>query len=403
MSQNRRSFLQLVAALPGVGALVPASLAAKSAKGAPKRDVYKELGVRPLINAAGTYTVLSASLMPREVVEAVEAASRQYIQLEELHRAAGQKIAALIGCEAALVSAGAASALTLGTAACVAGKDQQKIRRLPDTTGMKNEVIIQKSHRYGYDHAVRNVGIKMIEVETREELERAANERTAMMLFFNANDPIGQIKAEEFAQLGKKLGVPTFNDAAADVPPVENLWRYTKMGFDLVTFSGGKGLRGPQCSGLLIGRKDLIEAATMNNNPYSDSVGRTNKAGKEEIVGMWAAVEYFVKQDHKAVWRDWEKRCKTVADLVSPSTKTIKTEVFVPEIANAVPHLRITWDYAASGITPAEVVKQLREGEPRIEVRPGAKDAIEVAVWMLEPGEEQIVGRRLREILKKGA
>jgi len=400
MSSNRRGFLQALASVPGLGALMPASLlAAKSGK-ASKRDVYKELGIRPLINAAGTYTTLSASLMPREAVEAVESAARQYVNVPELHDVVGKKIAALIGCEGALVTAGAASALTLGTAACVAGKDQEKIRRLPDTTGMKNEVLIQKSHRYGYDHAVRNVGIKMIEVETREELERAANERTAMMLFFNANDPAGQIKVEEFAQLGKKLGVPTFNDAAADVPPVENLSRYLKMGFDLVTFSGGKGLRGPQCSGLLLGRKDLIEAAVLNNNPNSDSVGRTNKVGKEEIVGMWAALDHYLKLDHQAVWRDWEKRCKSVGDLVT-SVKGVKTEVFVPQISNAVPHLRITWDFAATGLQPRDVVKQLREGDPRIEVRPGARDAIEVAVWMLDPGEEQIVGRRLREILKK--
>jgi len=396
MSSHRRGFLQTLASLPGLGALLPVSLAAKPAK----RDIYKELGIRPLINAAGTYTTLSASLMQREVVEAVDAAARQYVSIPELHELVGKKIAALAQCEAALVTAGAASALTVGTAACVAGKDQEKIRRLPDTTGMKNEVLIQKKHRYGYDHAVRNVGVKMVEVETREELERAANDRTAMMLFFNAADPNGQIKVEEFAQLGKKLGVPTFNDAAADVPPVENLWRYTKMGYDLVTFSGGKGLRGPQCSGLLLGRKDLIEAAVLNNNPHSDSVGRTNKVGKEEIVGMWAALDYYIKQDHKAVWRDWEKRCKTVADLVA-SVKGVKTEIFIPEISNAVPHLRITWDFAATGLQPREVVKQLREGDPRIEVRPGAREAIEVAVWMLDPGEEQIVGRRLREILKK--
>ncbi len=396
MSSHRRGFLQTLASLPGLGALLPVSLAAKPAK----RDIYKELGIRPLINAAGTYTTLSASLMQREVVEAVDAAARQYVSIPELHELVGKKIAALAQCEAALVTAGAASALTVGTAACVAGKDQEKIRRLPDTTGMKNEVLIQKKHRYGYDHAVRNVGVKMVEVETREELERAANDRTAMMLFFNAADPNGQIKVEEFAQLGKKLGVPTFNDAAAEVPPVENLWRYTKMGYDLVTFSGGKGLRGPQCSGLLLGRKDLIEAAVLNNNPHSDSVGRTNKVGKEEIVGMWAALDYYIKQDHKAVWRDWEKRCKTVADLVA-SVKGVKTEIFIPEISNAVPHLRITWDFAATGLQPREVVKQLREGDPRIEVRPGAREAIEVAVWMLDPGEEQIVGRRLREILKK--
>jgi uncharacterized pyridoxal phosphate-dependent enzyme len=400
MFWNRRSFLQSLAALPGVGGVVGGLLPVRAEAKPAKRDIYKELGVRPLINAAGTYTTLSGSLMPREAVEAVEAASRQYVNIQELHDVVGKKIAALLGCEAALVTAGAASALTLGTAACVAGKDEAKIRRLPDTTGMKNEVLIQKSHRYGYDHAVRNVGIRMIELETREEFERAAGEKTAMMLFLNENDKKGRIQAEEFAQLGKKLGVPTLIDTAADIPPVENLSRFLKMGFDLQAVSGGKGLRGPQCSGLLLGRKDLIEAAVLNNNPYSDSVGRTNKVGKEEIVGMWAALEHFMKQDHRAVWRDWEKRCKTIADLVTP-VKSVKAEVFVPEIANAVPHLRVTWDYGMSGLTPADVVKQLREGEPRIEVRPGAKDAIEIAVWMLEPGEEQIVGRRLREILKK--
>jgi len=402
MSPNRRGFLQSLVSLPGVravaGGLLPASLLAKPGK----RDIYKELGVRPLINAAGTYTSLSSSLMPREVVEAIDAAARQYVNLSELHEAAGKKIAALIGCEAVLVTAGAASALTLGTAACVAGKDPQKIRRLPDIAGMKSEVIIQKSHRNGYDHAVRNVGVRMIEVETREEMERAVSERTAMMLFFNATDAAGQIKVEEFAQLGKKLGVPTFNDAAADVPPVDNLWRYLRMGYDLVTFSGGKGIRGPQCAGLLLGRRDLVEAAALNNNPHGDSVGRTNKVGKEEIVGMWAAIERYIKLDHTAQWRDWEKRCRTVADLVA-SLRGLQTEIFVPQIANAIPHLRITWDYAASGLTPAEVVKQLRDGEPRIEVRPGAKEAIEVAVWMLDPGEEQIVGRRLREILRKAS
>jgi uncharacterized pyridoxal phosphate-dependent enzyme len=400
MTPNRRSFLQYLASLPGLGAVLgalsPASLAAAPRGG---RDVYKELGIRPLINAAGTYTVLTASLLPKEVKEAMDSAASQYVNLVELHEAVGRRIAQLAGSEAALVTAGAASALTLATAACVAGTDREKIRRIPDTTGMKNEVIIQKSHRFGYDHAVRNVGVRLVEVETREDLERAVNDRTAMMLFLNYHDPLGQIQVEEFAQLGKKWNVPTLNDAAADLPPVENLSRYLKMGYDLVAFSGGKGLRGPQCAGLLLGRKDLIEAAVMNNSPNGDTIARTNKVGKEEIVGMWAALELYVKQDHQAVWRDWEKRCETIAGLVR-SVNGVKTEVFVPEIANHCPHLRITWDYAASGLTPAGVVKQLREGEPRIETRPGAREAIEVAVWMLEPGQDRIVGRRLRQVLR---
>jgi L-seryl-tRNA(Ser) seleniumtransferase len=297
-----------------------------------------------------------------------------------------------------MVTSGAASALTLGTAACMTGKDRDMVRRLPDTSGMKTEVIIQKSHRYGYDHAIRNCGTRFIEVETADELDRAVNPNTAMMLFFNANNNVGQIKDEEFARLGKKHNLPTFNDAAADVPPVENLWRYTQMGYDLVTFSGGKGMCGPQSAGLLLGRKDLIEAARMNAWPNSDSIGRGMKVNKEELLAMMVAVDSFVNRDHKAVWREWEKRVKQVADAVA-SVKSVKTEQFVPEIANAVPHLRVTWDESVVKLTPRQVAQQLREGEPSIEVRPGSRDALEIAVWMMQPGEAQIVGRRIREVL----
>lgn len=387
---NRRRFIQGLTAAPLAGSL---GTAAPS-----KRDYFKELGIRPFINAAGTYTTLTASLMHPEVVQAIEYASKSFVRLIDLHDAVGKRIAELIGCEAAMVPSGAAAALTCGTAACVAGKDPEKIRRIPDTRGMKNEVIIQKSHRYGYDHAVRNCGITFVEVETREELERAINDRTAMMLFFNAANPNGQIKDEEFAALGKKHNIPTFNDAAADVPPKENLSKWTKMGFDLVTFSGGKGIRGPQSAGLLLGRKDLIEAARLNSSPYSDSVGRGLKVNKEELLGMMVAVELYVNRDHEAEWREWEKRIKVVTDGLS-SVKGIQLETFVPEIANAVPHLRVTWDL--SKISVEEVTKRLREGEPSIELRPPSrKGVVEVAVWMLQPGEAQVVARRLREVLK---
>jgi L-seryl-tRNA(Ser) seleniumtransferase len=364
-----------------------------------KRDYFKELGIRPFINAAGTYTTLTASLMPQEVVQAWEYASRQYVHLEALQDAVSQRVASLARAEAAMVTAGAASALTLGTAACMTGKDRDMVRRLPDTSGMKTEVIIQKSHRYGYDHAIRNCGTRFVEVETADELDRAVNPNTAMMLFFNANNNVGQIKDEEFARLGKKHNLPTFNDAAADVPPVENLWRYTQMGYDLVTFSGGKGMCGPQSAGLLLGRKDLIEAARMNAWPNSDSIGRGMKVNKEELLAMMVAVDSFVNRDHKAVWREWEKRVKQVADAVA-SVKSVKTEQFVPEIANAVPHLRVTWDESVVKLTPRQVAQQLREGEPSIEVRPGSREALEIAVWMMQPGEAQIVGRRIREVLK---
>ncbi len=385
---NRRRFIQGLTAVPLAGSVRAA---------VPKRDYFKELGIKPFINAAGTYTTLTASLMQPECVQAIEYASKVFVRLNDLHDAVGKRIAELVGCEAAMVSAGAASALTLGTAACVAGKNEEFIRRLPDSAGMKNEVIIQKSHRYGYDHAVRNCGIRFVEVETREELERAVNSRTAMMLFFNSNDPVGKIRSAEFVELGKKHGVPTFTDAAADAPPVENLSKYTKMGFDLVTFSGGKGIRGPQSAGLLLGRRELIEAARMNASPNSDSIGRGMKVNKEELLGMMVAVESFVKRDHAAEWHEWEKRIKVIADSVT-AIPSVSTESFTPEIANAVPHLRIKWD--ESKISSAEATKRLREGDPSIEVRPGAKNCLEIAVWMLQPAEVQIVARRVREVLK---
>src|SRR6266571_5215983 len=259
---NRRRFLQGISSLPLLATPSPAAIV--------KRDYFKELGIKPFINAAGTYTTLTASLMQPEVVQAIEYASRQFVHLIALHDAVGQRIATLIGCEAAMVTAGAASALTLGTAACMTGTNQDFIRRLPDTTGMKTEVIIQKSHRYGYDHAIRNCGIRFVEVETRDELERAVNDRTVMMLFLNENEPKGKIKTAELVELGKKHGIPTFNDIAADVPPVENLSKSITLGYNLVAVSGGKGLHGPQSCGLLFGRDDLIRAARLNGPPNSD-------------------------------------------------------------------------------------------------------------------------------------
>ncbi|HLJ14470.1 MAG TPA: aminotransferase class I/II-fold pyridoxal phosphate-dependent enzyme [Bryobacteraceae bacterium] len=392
---NRRSFLRTLSSVPVLGS---AAATRPLAAAVTHRDYFKELGVRTFINAAGTYTMFTGSLMWPETVHAIEACSKQYCSLVDLHRAAGKRIAELVKSEAALVTAGAASALTLGTAACVTGTDRELIERLPDTTGMKSEVIIQKSHRYGYDHSVRACGIKMVEVETAADLEAAVNSRTAMMLFFNANDPLGQIKRAEFVALGKKHGIPTFIDAAADVPPVENLWNYTQMGFDLVTFSGGKGIRGPQSAGLLLGRKDLIEAALLHSSP-NDTIARGQKVNKEEIVGMMVAVETFVHRDHEADWKDWEKRTRVIADSVH-GIKSVSTETWIPEIANHVPHLKVRWDPEVVKISVREVVKRLREGEPSIEVVPGSSTELTIGVWMMQPGEAQTVARRVREVLQ---
>jgi L-seryl-tRNA(Ser) seleniumtransferase len=321
------------------------------------------------------------------------------VSLYELQDKVGERIASLLQTEAAMITSGAAGAMTCGTAACVTGTDQKAIQRLPDLTGLKSEVIIQKAHRYGYDHAVRAVGVRLVEVETPEELERAVNPKTAMMLYFNDAEGRGKIKAADFVALGKKHNVPTFNDASADVPPVENLTKYTKMGFDLVTFSGGKGIRGPQSAGVLVGRKDLIQAARLNTSPYSDSIARGMKVNKEEMLVMMVAIERYVKMDHAAEAKEWDQRIGTIVNAVK-DIPSIQTGTYVPEIANHTPHLRITWDAAALGLSAEDVRRQLREGQPSIETTPAEKDQLVMTVWMLQPGEAQIVARRLRAVLK---
>jgi L-seryl-tRNA(Ser) seleniumtransferase len=393
-----------MSSVPFIGGLFTSSATGRSPKPS-GRDYFKELNVRPFINAAGTFTTLTASLMWPEVVEAVNYASKTFVPLNDLHDAAGKRIAELIGCEAVMITSGAAAALTVGTAACITGKNPDWIKRIPDLagSGMKSEVIVQKSHRYGYDHAVRNCGVKMIEVETADELEKAVNEKTAMMLFFNDADPRGKIKIEEFVALGKKHKIPTFNDAAADTPPTENLSKYTKIGFDLVTFSGGKGLRGPQSAGLLLGRKDLIEAARMNCSPNSDSIGRGMKVNKEEMLGMMVAIEMYLKRDAEAEWKEWERRAKLITDSVA-KVPAVKTEIYVPPIANHVPTVRLTWEKAALPLIADDARKQLREGKPSIEIAPGSSPAkaeiqeIGIGVWQMQPGEAEIVARRLRDV-----
>src|SRR5256885_14835110 len=395
---SRRRFLEIASGLPLVGGLVGADRAAAAAPPGGARDYFRELGVRPFINAAGTYTAMTASLMPPQVIDAITYASRHYVMLDELHDRVGARIATLLQCEAAMVTSGAASALTLGTAGVLTGTDPRKVVDLPNLAGMKSEVIVQKAHRFGYEHAVRNCGVRLVEVETREEMERAIGPQTAMMLFYNNNNGEGRIRHEEFVEIGRKHGVPTLNDAAADVPPVENLWKYTKMGFDLVAFSGGKGLRGPQSAGMLLGRKDLIAAARLSAPPNGNTVGRGMKVNKEEMVGMLAALELYLATDHAAELRDFEAPAGASRASVA-AVPGVTAEIFVPEVANHVPHVRISWDAAAKRMTPADVVNKLRAGEPSIGTRTEG-DTVVIGVWMMQPGEEKIVARRLREVLE---
>ncbi len=398
---NRRNFLQTLSSLPFIGGVFGASAVA-----APNgRDYFKELGVRTFINAAGTYTMFTASLMRQEAIDAINYSSKHFVSLNELHDAVGKRIAELVHADAAMVTSGAASALTLATAGVLTKKNPAHITNLPDLTGMKSEVIIQKTHRVGYDHAIRNCGVKMIEVETTEDLERAINDKTAMMFFFNDAEPKGKIKAEEFVALAKKHSLPTLIDCAADVPPTENLWKHTKMGFDLVAFSGGKGIRGPQSAGLLLGRKEIIEAARMCAPPNGDTIGRGMKVNKEELLGMMVALESFIKRDAEAEWKEWERRANTVAASLT-KVKSVKTEVYVPPIANHVPTVKITWDKATLNLIADDVRKQLREGKPSIELMPSSSPAaaatqeVGVGVWQMQPGETEIVVKRLKEVIK---
>jgi L-seryl-tRNA(Ser) seleniumtransferase len=377
-------------------------------------DYYEKLGVAKIINAAGTYTALTASIMPPQVQAAVARAAKSPVRLPELQKAAGEYLARVLHCEAALVTAGAASALTLGTAACMTRANRTAIHNIPaDISGLKNEVLVQKTHRYGYDHALRNCGARFVEVETLADYEAAFNDRTVMAHFFNAAEG-GKIGREDWVRVAHAHGVPCFNDAAADVPPISNLWNYTKMGFDLVTFSGGKGIRGPQNAGLLLGKKELVDAATLNNAPSSDTIGRGMKVAKEQIVGMVAAVDWFLSQTDAGMETEFRHRAERIAEQLK-GLPSVECKIAKPTVeANAVPHLLIRYDQQRIRIAPTAVAAELRRGNPSIELNPGTgsrnsgglpsdENTVVVGVWMLQPGEENIVARRLREVLSKAA
>jgi L-seryl-tRNA(Ser) seleniumtransferase len=400
---SRRTVLKKLSSIPVLGSLLGTGVlgSATSAIASPpkQRDYFGELGVRTFINASGTYTALTASLMPPEVVDSINYATHHYVELDDLQEKAGARIASMLKSEDALVSSGAFGAIVLGTAGVMTGKDPKKIMRIPDDLrGIKNEVITQKAHRVGYDRALRNCGCKIVEVETAEELENAINEFTAMMFFLNYSNPLGQIKDREYVALGKKHNIPTFNDCAADVPPVENLWKYTEMGFDLVAFSGGKGLRGPQSAGLLLGRKDLIEAARLNMPPRAN-IGRGMKVNKEEVLAMLIALELYLAKDHQKEWKYWEDQTAFIQKSIA-GIPGISTEVHVPEIANHVPSLKIIFDSSLTKHTPQSIKDALKRGKPSIEVANATEDVLNLTVWMMNKGEEKQVGKRLSEELR---
>jgi L-seryl-tRNA(Ser) seleniumtransferase len=401
---KRRQFLWRTALLSLAGGLVPGRFLARATGQAPAppatggEDFYGRLNVQPVINAVGSVTYLGGSIMADETLLAMREASREFVVITELLEKAGEHLAGLLGVEAALITTGAAGAITLGTAACVAGSDRSLIERLPDTTGLKREVILQQSHRNEYESQMRLVGVTLVEVTTRAQLEAAINERTAMLFFMNKADPFGAIRRDEWVVIGRRRGIPTFLDAAADTPPREHLSSYTKLGFDLVAFSGGKSLRGPQSTGLLLGRKDLVDAARHNASPYDRTLGRAMKVGKEEVAGLVTAVERFLATDHAAAASAFETRIRRMSAALA-DLSGVQTEFWVPEIANHLPHLIVSWDAPHRPLSSAAVYEQLLNGNPRVAVRERAPHSVIISPLMLRPEQDAVVVSRLRAVL----
>ena len=337
--------------------------------------------------------------MHPEVLRAMQDAARCFVPLTELQAKAGARIAELLGVDAAMVTNGCASAITMATVACVAQGDPGNLKRLPDTTGMKNEIVQQKSHRGGYEQQMLLAGTKIVWVDTKEELERAINERTAMMFFYNEMEPEGKISRHEWIETGKRRGVPTFNDAASDATPMDRLFQYQKEGFDLVAFSGGKAIRGPQSSGILMGRKDLIAAAVPAFTPFA-GIGRNMKVGKEEIIGLLTALERYLKADHDAERKELEARVTDLRDGLA-NIDGLTTERYIPPIANHVPHVLVSWSESAFPWKIGEITKKLRDGEPSIAVSAFGERRLKISVWMMQPGEHSIVLNRLQELFQK--
>ena len=414
---SRRGFMKMLAASPLLAQLAAQGLYEKSAAAMgldPRENVYTRLGVKTVINCRGTWTYLSGSLQFPEVRAAQAEASHYFVNMVELQRAVGRKLAELTGAESGLITSGAAGAMAVSTAACMAGSDPQKIWQLPDPTGMKHEVIMVGG-RSAFDNAIRLTGAKLVLVETPEEIANAVTDNTAMIY----TTDLGEKLVREVA-IAKDHNVPMLLDDAAGIPPADNLRLYANMKIDLYTFSGGKGLQGPQCSGVLLGRKDLIEAALRNSAPWEGAVCRPMKVGKEEVIGCLTAVETWLKIDPKKLYSEWNVRVDRIAKLVE-TVPGVKTETYVPDDGNRYPTLKISWDQQAWGFTITDCVQKLREGDPVIEVlgadnpslvqavhegiqKPNRKerkevDHIELVSMTIKPGEEMIVGQRLRTIL----
>jgi len=411
-TSSRRGFLGTLGAVAAALAAPRKLFAAKATAAEPgvaaaglgqSGNPYEELGVTTVINGEGTMTTLGGSLIRPEVEAVMAQAARHFVSIPELEAAAGKRIVQMLRLPqgySAIVTSGAAGAIQSALAGILTGDNESLIKQLPDLTGMKSEVIIQKSHRNPFDHQLRGTGVKLIEIETREQLRRAVSERTAMMHFTNFANSAGQIKVDEWPKLAKQYNVPCMNDAAADTPPVSHLWDYANMGYDLITFSGGKALRGPQCAGMLIGREQLVHCALLNNSPYEDTLGRGQKVGKEEIVGIVKALELYLSEDQDALAKEWQRRLENISGQIT-KIPGVSTSFFIPEVANHVPHMQITWD-ARISLTPPQASQILRSGQPSIVIAGGeGRPGLAMNSFMLQPGEDQIIAEQLSKVLRQ--
>ena len=414
---SRRGFIRLAAAAPLLGQLAAKNVLASAASALGKdsrQNVYTRLGVKTIINCRGTWTYLSGSLEFPEVRAAQREASEYFVNMFELQHAASRRLAELTGAEAGMVTSGAAGAMASAAAACMAGSDPKYIWQLPDTTGLKQEVIMVGG-RSAFDNAIRLTGAKLVLVGTAEELANAINQNTAMIYTTHLGSDLQTENA-----VAKKYNIPMLLDDAAGIPPIANIKLYAQMGLDMYTFSGGKGLRGPQCSGLLLGRKDLIEAAMLNTSPWEGAVCRAMKVGKEEIVGLLMAVETWLKTDFVALNREWNARVERIAKLVE-TVPGVETDISIPKDGNRYPTLYISWDEEKWGFTVKDCVQKLRAGDPVIEVagadnpsivpavregnpKQSSKESaqrrrLELVSSTIQPHEAIIVGQRIRELL----
>jgi seryl-tRNA(Sec) selenium transferase len=414
---SRRSFVKLLAAAPLLSQIAARGLYAQAASAIgkdPRQNVYTRLGVKTVINCRGTWTYLSGSLEFPEVRQAQLEASAYFVNMLDLQRAVGRRLSELTGAESGIITSGSAGAMAAATAGCMAGTDDKYIWQLPDTTGLKHEVIMVGG-RSAFDSAIRLTGAKLVLTYSPEELTNAINEGTALIYTTDLGEKLQKVLA-----IAKDRKIPLLLDDAAGIPPADNARLYARMGIDLYCFSGGKGLCGPQCSGLLLGRKDLIEAALLNSSPREGAVCRPMKVGKEEVIGCLTALETWLNLDEKKLYDEWNGRVDRIRKLVE-TVPGVKTDTYIPDDGNRYPTLKISWDQQAWRYSISDCVQELRAGDPVIEVlgadnpslvkavregnpNPNRKerkgpDHIELVSMTIKPGEEIIVGQRLRTIL----